>query len=189
MKGRIVIQYGLVSVGLLLAGVMLLPGKAVAPPPLERRPISPEMRKEIQKPEVSPPRTDLRVEKIYAQDCNGSCEGDDVFYMNGIYVKVGNYNYNCATPSGSIRGSGVKARVKITVTYYAVSAGTPRTFVRSSTFEVGRSYTLRVSQNPLCLRRSAGIHAEIQPTGEIRGIKITDPCQENNVRILKYCRP
>lgn len=49
MKARGITRYGLVGIGFLLAGAMFLPGRAMAPPPLERGPIPEEELKEIKK--------------------------------------------------------------------------------------------------------------------------------------------
>lgn len=49
MKARSITRYGLVGVGLLLAGVMFFPGRAMAPPPVQG-PIPEEELKEIKKP-------------------------------------------------------------------------------------------------------------------------------------------
>jgi hypothetical protein len=80
MNTKAVRKYILVGMAFLLVGALFLPGKVMAPLPLASGPLSPEQRREIQRPCIPPPRTDLRILRIFSpQGCGGRCENEDAF--------------------------------------------------------------------------------------------------------------
>jgi hypothetical protein len=167
----------LMKIGLaaLVAGFVATISFAIEP--IQKGPaVDPE---KIQKP-VPRPTTDLRVDKICGDPCfsfnNDYLRAVDALYMPEIIVYAGNFS-----PEGGGGVDPVNAILK--VTYYDLKLGRLETKTRNL-----RLRLLTVSQpfgmvsEPVLMKKSVGIKAEIQPTG----LEV-DSNPSNNVKTVHEC--
>jgi hypothetical protein len=167
----------LMKIGLaaLVVGFVATISFAIEPIP-KGRGLNPE---KAQKP-LPRPRTDLRVDRICGDPCfsfnNDYLRAVDALYMPEIIVYAGNFS-----PQG---GGGVNAvNTILKVTYYDLRLGRLETKTRNLNLRL-----LTVSQpfgmvsEPVLIKKSVGIKAEIQPTGfEV------DSNPSNNVKTVHEC--
>jgi hypothetical protein len=180
MKTRGITRYVVVGVAFLLAAAFFLPGSAMAPPPLERRPIPEEELKEIKRAPVTI-LTDLRVVGILS---DGSCRSPDLdcpsnaFYFEDIIVGVGN-----DPPEPGAGGVTVDVPLRVSWTEASGRSRWADRTVRNLPCPGSKNVT--IVTGPICVLKSRGIKAEIRmPSG---GSPIKDPRPDNNVFTVYNC--
>lgn len=120
------------------------------------------------------PRTDLRVEGIYASHCKCDLSDVDALYMNEIIVYIGNY-----PPGGT--GGVDPAQVTLRVTYHDLLTGRLETVTKNVSLGLGKSTPVGVVSRPVLVKKSTGVRAEVSEAFAV------DPRPANNVKTVREC--
>jgi hypothetical protein len=129
--------------------------------------------KKLQEP-APRPKTDLRVEGIYASHCKCDLSDVDALYMNEIIVYIGNYPY---------RGtSGVDpAQIVLRVTYHDLQTGRLETVTKNVSLGLGKSTPVGVVNRSVLVKKSVGVRAEVSEAFAV------DSRPANNVKTVREC--
>jgi hypothetical protein len=147
---------------------------------------SPSFAPEIERPPVRlRTEADLGITAIFASNCKCDLSDVDALYMGDISVDIGKKDIRVSEESRREPG---RVAGFLTVTYHDLLAGrsVTQTLMLQNNIFTGGVGTIRVVRNPVLVKKSMGIRAEIRLNSP--GYADVDPNSGNNVMIVKDCQ-